>query len=130
MSRRLDDLQEIPQDWFYELTKNEEPNESDLESVDIDLYQSECPGLIGNMILELFYGKDMFYYMLMQKREPIGDYGMHWINRWYRCEEQYIHQIKEILNKEDNDSAVTIEGGQAMCSVSEVEAWLKKEVKE
>ncbi len=105
MSRILDNLQEIPQDWFYELERDEEPNKADLKSVDIDLYRSECPELLGNMILELFYGKDGFYYMLMQIREPIGDYGMHWVDRWYKCEEQYIEKINEILHKEDTQNA-------------------------
>lgn len=97
MSKILDDLQEIPQDWFWELSRDEEPNKKDLESIDIDLYQSECPELLGNMILELFYGKDGFYYMLMQIRQPIGDYGSHWVYRWYKCEEQYIEKINAIL---------------------------------
>ena len=100
MSRVLEDVSDIPQDWFDELSREDEPNKSDLESIDIDLYQSECPGLIGNMILELFLGKDGFYYMLMQIREPIGDYGMHWVDRWYKCEEQHINEIESILNKD------------------------------
>ena len=102
MSRILDDLQEIPQDWFNELSKVEYPNKDELQSVDIDLYQSEYPELLGNMILELFLGKDGFYYMLMQTREPIGDYGMHWVGYWYKCEIQYIGEIEKILKERDN----------------------------
>lgn len=105
MSRILEDLQEIPQYWFDELPKDEHPNKSELESIDFDLYQSECPGLLGNMELELFVGGDGFYYMLMNIQEPIGDYGSHWIERWYKCEEQYINKISEILYKEDTQNA-------------------------
>lgn len=97
MSRILNDLQEIPQDWFDELERTNEPKESELESIDFDLYQSECPELLGNMELELFWGKDGFYYMLMKIREPIGDYGNHWVYRWYKCEEKYISDIERIL---------------------------------
>lgn len=100
MSKILDDLQEIPQDWFDELERTNEPKMSELESIDFDLYQSECPELIGNMELELFLGKDGFYYMLMKIQEPIGDYGSHWVDHWYKCEEQYISKIKSILNVE------------------------------
>ena len=97
MSRILNDLQEIPQDWFDELERVNEPKKSELESIDFDLYQSECPELLGNMELELFWGKDGFYYMLMKIRELIGDYGSHWIERWYKCEEKYISDIERIL---------------------------------
>lgn len=97
MSRILDDLQEIPQDWFAELPKDEQPNKDKLQSVDIDLYQSECPGLLGNMVLELFLGEDGFYYMLMETSQPIGDYGTTWVDYWYKCEKQYISEIEKIL---------------------------------
>lgn len=105
MSRILNDLQEIPQDWFNELSREDEPKKSELESIDFDLYQSECPELLGNMELELFLGKDGFYYMLMNIQEPIGDYGSHWIERWHKCEEQHIEKINEILHKEDTKNA-------------------------
>jgi len=97
MSRILDDLQEIPQEWFDELDEANEPKKSELKSIDFDLYQSECPELIGNMELELFLGNDGFYYMLMKTRQPIGDYGSHWVEHWYKCEEQYIGKIQSIL---------------------------------
>ena len=97
MSRILNDLQEIPQDWFDELERTNEPKKSELQSIDFGLYQSDCPELLGNMELELFLGKDGFYYMLMRIREPIGDYGSHWIERWYKCEEKYISDIERIL---------------------------------
>ncbi len=97
MSRILDDLQEIPQDWFAELPKDEQPNKDKLQSVDIDLYQSECPGLLGNMVLELFLGEDGFYYMLMEISQPIGDYGTTLVDYWYKCEKQYISEIEKIL---------------------------------
>lgn len=100
MSRILNDLQEIPQDWFNELSREDEPKKSELESIDFDLYQSECPELLGNMELELFLCKNGFYYMLMKILEPIGDYGSHWVDRWYKCEKQYIEKIKDILGKE------------------------------
>lgn len=105
MNRILEDLQEIPQDWFDELLKDEQPNKAELESIDFGLYQSQCPELLGNMELELFIGKDGFYYMLMNIEEPIGDYGSHWIERWHKCEEQYIEKISEILHKEDTQNA-------------------------
>lgn len=100
MSRILNDLQEIPQDWFNELSREDEPKKSELESIDFDLYQSECPELLGNMQLELFLGKDGFYYMLMKMSQPIGDYGTTWVDYWYKCEKQYIEKIKDILGKE------------------------------
>ncbi len=101
MNRVLEDVSDIPQDWFDELERINEPKMSELESIDFDLYQSECPELIGNMELELFLGKDGFYYMLMKIREPIGDYGSHWTEHWYKCEEQYISEIEDILQENE-----------------------------
>lgn len=48
-------------------------------------------------MLELFIGRDDFYYMLMRVREPIGDYGSHWCDYWYKCEQEHIHDIDKIL---------------------------------
>ena len=62
MSRVLKDVSDIPQDWFDELERTNEPKKSELQSIDFDLYQSDCPELLGNMELELFLGKDGFYY--------------------------------------------------------------------
>ena len=44
--------------------------------------------------------KDGFYYMLMRIQQPIGDYGSHWVERWHKCEEQYISKIQSILQIE------------------------------
>lgn len=95
----IDISQDIPQDWFYELEESDYPNRKDLESVKYDLYQSDCIELLGNMQLELFHGKDGFYYMLMKTSQPIGDYGTTWVDYWWKCEEQYINEIEKVLKE-------------------------------
>lgn len=75
MCRILNDLQEIPQDWFDELERTNEPKDSELESIDFDLYQSECPELLGNMELELFFGKGR---ILLYAHEDMGAYWRLW----------------------------------------------------
>lgn len=102
MRKVLSDVsKEIPQDWFYELQHDEEPEKSELSSIDYDLYQSECY-LLGNMMLDLFIGEDGFYYMRMSVNEPIGDYGSHWCDYWYKCEQEHIHDIVEILEDRED----------------------------
>ena len=87
---------DIPQDWFCELERTDYPNEKELNCIDSGLYMSECE-LIGNMGLFLYEDKNGNYYMEMVVREPIGDYGSHSVTYWYKCEEQYKENVKEIL---------------------------------
>lgn len=98
MGNILNDLNEIPQDWFDEIYEKDAPKETELSSIDFDMYQAECE-LLGNMILELYICTDGYYYMKMNVLQPIGDYGSHWAVYWYKCEEQYIEEIKKILDK-------------------------------
>ena len=95
--KKLKDVMEIPQDWFYELEPNEELKRGTLKCVDYDFYESQCE-LLGNMGLTLYIGEDGFYYMEMAIRQPIGDYGWRTVHRWHKCYEENISQIDEILD--------------------------------
>lgn len=89
------DLNIISQDWFDEI--GDEPK-IEKESIEYSLYESCCPELLGNMMLDLYKGCDKYYYMKMSFKEPIGDYGSHWVERWYKSYEEYNKEIENILN--------------------------------
>ena len=74
-------LSDIPEELFKEI----EIKPKNLTPIDIDLYESNCPELMGNMILELYKNDKNCFYMIQKIREPIGDYGYRWVNTWYQC---------------------------------------------
>ena len=77
------DLRElIPEDLFDEISKK--PT-CELEPIGHSLYESQCPELLGNFMMELFKSHNGEYFMIRKDREPIGDYGHHWIDYWYKC---------------------------------------------
>ena len=91
------DLNIISQDWFTEISVNDEPNLKK-EEIEYSLYESCCPELLGNMNLTLYKGIDKYYYMRISIKEPIGDYGSHWVDYWYKSDEEYNSSIDKILN--------------------------------
>jgi hypothetical protein len=79
----MDNLRDqVPEEWFDEIPAKPEEN---IISVAHNLYESNCPELVGNFVLELFRGESGAFYMCRKEREPIGDYGSHWVDFWYRC---------------------------------------------
>ena len=77
------DLQNLaPEELFDEIPQK--PT-CELESVEYSLYESQCPELLGNFMLELLKNGNGEYFMVRKEREPIGDYGSRWVDYWYKC---------------------------------------------
>ena len=93
----MDDLREIPDEWFIEID-GPPLNYDEIEFVP---YESNCPELLGNMVLALCIDDVEGQYFMEQKiLEPIGDYGSHWITRWHKCIEN--KKLAELI-KEPTD---------------------------
>jgi hypothetical protein len=72
----------LPEDWFYEVP---DMPQGVLNSVGCSFYTSDCPELMGNVVLELYQSENGAYFMKQMIKEPIGDYGSRWVEIWYAC---------------------------------------------
>lgn len=86
----------LPEELFDEI--DQKPN-CELENLEDSIYQSQCLELMGNFTISLYIDENNCYYVKRSVNEPIGDYGHHWIDYWYKCNDN--KKVEEILLQDE-----------------------------
>ena len=97
----------LPEDWFEEIG---EPSDDEDQYAPLN-YDHVCTGLY-----ESFYGPEFvdllvdeeeeIYYIRVALRHPVGDYSWSTIWCWYKSEKSKYAEIKAIIEKATENSAI------------------------
>lgn len=82
----------LPEELFDEI--DIKPNDIRMQDrITTSLFERDS--FFGASFMDLYVTEDNTFYVLRSQQEPIGDYGSHWIDYWYKCNDN--EAVEKIL---------------------------------